>query len=195
MTNNPISKLLRRILRMQTVYLYAAEPFKTVERVSPGERLLRVDIEQFDRWAASQVEVPWSRDIVLKRLQSGAYFYALVVDAIPVSFIWASWLEQYELGEISLNCIFQSEACWYWDAVTPSAHRCKGYYRRLLQALLDEFSDSTRIFFAMDYNTPSIKGIEGAGISKWLTVHRSRLGFWVRYFDRSLGELRLVKSD
>ena len=139
-----------------------------IENSLPTKKLSFADYVELHR---SMEDPPYVLDGQLyNRFKQGYELFGLVNGEEIVSYAWVRSHETQKIGEAGTTMTTSQAVVWIIDCVTPAKHRRNGYYRKLLEAINQEYPDSTCCIYASRSNTPSIKGIESAGFERWGTI-------------------------
>jgi hypothetical protein len=165
--------LTKRLAGYESVIFFRL-PARGTGEMAPPE-LKEVDAATFEKWAASLPDFPWKAGFS-SRFAEGHKFYALMKGAQPVCFGWATLSRSFPCDELHATCRLDGDVAWFWDFVTPTGHRGKGYYRAILEALQRRYSAYDRVIYAVAGNQASLKGIRNAGFEPWTRVRLWRGG-------------------
>lgn len=107
-----------------------------------------------------------SHQALEKRFETGNEAWVLFHRSAPVSFGWIS-RGRISIGELAKDLVLPEGDAYFWNFRTLEAHRGKGFYPHLLQAMIsNEIRVSARLWIiAAPENRSSFKGIVKSGFT------------------------------
>jgi hypothetical protein len=164
-------------------------------RIPAGHRSAAPDaaVEEYRPGDARDDAMPWSPEDVSARLGEGHRLFALRVNDRLVSFAWVADSTTFSINELDALVTIDRPMIWLWDCVTPDPFRGRGYYPRLLQALIARFEVDRTVIYSFPKNYPSIRGIQKAGFAPWMSVATTRWWIHMRQDGDFPGTLRVER--
>lgn len=115
----------------------------------------------------------FAEDLCIKRWADGSKMYYLMDSQnTPCSFVWSKNNREHFFGEFNRKLIFPFPVNFLYDAITPLAHRGKGYYPLLLRKAAMINNENVSIGYAAPSNIPSTKGILKTGFELTHKINR-----------------------
>lgn len=182
-----VARGVKKSLKAQAVTFYFAEPFAR-ENFELEPRM--VTEEQAAEWQNSLSTFPWKISDARARMAAGHQLFALMKSKTPVAFAWRTVTDRFAVGELGSECLFPRKVSVLWDCVTPTEFRGQSFYPKLLRALIAQDPTIPSIIYVRKDNPASIRGIEKAGFTAWMTVRSWRFGRYLEIHSGAFGELR-----
>ena len=97
------------------------------------------------------------------RFHDGHHAYVAFIDDEPTAWGWAA-TQRASIGELSTTLELSADTRYLWNFVTLPAHRGRGIYPRLIDAIIEQESDASTFLIAYaPENHASAAGIRKAG--------------------------------
>jgi len=183
------NRVLRTSFGREEILFYqvsAIETLDTIGDLGSTASLQNLDLNLLSIAAMTNADDSQTLDYLLRcanrlRTRRGQGFALVNADGIPIHFCWVDRFEGFHMAELNFKLEgASSDAVVLFDCWTPVSQRGSGYYGAAIQLVSEHFQkqENSVWIFSAAANTPSIRGLEKAGLQPQFSLTRRKFLLW-----------------